>query len=319
MPRSGATCDVGAVGDHDRQVGAARVGRARLPGRHPGAADGVGEAADRDHLELVVDVVADQQVRRVGVQRVADPLRGERQVVVDGEPEQRVVTQAERVGLAAIRSGDRPGRRVLEQHPLGFSGTISSAAEPSPPTAAVRREDRHRRSRPRPAACRRPARPPSAGSGLRRAAADRRPGRRSGGRGGPRPAPAASRTAGSRRSSSAATVPSARELDDGDGGALDRHRRAAAVPPTPSAPGRPVAVADQPDPLRRRGVLDAPRRGDGRGDEQAAAALGRRRPARAARWGAPGRDAGPRPRPGGCASPAAGRRPRWYRYGPPRW
>ena len=164
LPCSGATWVFGPVGDHHGQVGAPRVGCARLAGSDPGPAHRVRQPADRDHLERVVDVVADQQVRRVRVQRVAHPLRGERQVVVDGEPQQRVVAQPERVGLPAYGAGASAG-------PLG--ARAASAAPPGPAaappsrrraTARVRGEDAAPACRPRPAACRRPARRRSGGA-----------------------------------------------------------------------------------------------------------------------------------------------------------
>ena len=107
--RSGTT--TGSRGAVPGRACRASPGASRLPEQR------LGQPAHRDDLELVVEVMREQHVRRVGRDRVPHPLGRQREVLLDAQPHQRVVTQTEG---AAGAGGDRPGDegRVLEERPL---------------------------------------------------------------------------------------------------------------------------------------------------------------------------------------------------------
>ena len=227
VPRSGATWRARAVGDHDRQVGAARVRRTRLPAaiRVPRTASGRPlTAPPRTRRRRR----GDQQVRRVGVQRVTDPLRGERKVVVDGEPEQRVVTQPERVGLPAYAGASARTTGCSSSIRCCLRDQQQRGGAVGRPTALARRRPAPA-SRPRPAASTRPARRPSA-ERLARAVAGRRRGSTIWWKG--RPTTCSGCHPNSRVASAfqAATVPSASSSTTATAAPSTVHRSAAAAP-----------------------------------------------------------------------------------------
>ncbi len=304
------------VGDHHGQVRVPRVRRTRLAGGQPGTAHRVRQPADRDHLELVLDVVADEQVRRVRVERVPHALGGQRQVVVDREPQQRVAAQPERVGVASRRLRRTPAPAAARGGAVASPGPAAGPNRRRPPRRSARRTPAPG-CRPRPAASRRPAR--------RRAPAPDRPGAA-------RPRTGSTSWWNGRPTTCSGCHPNIRVASGFHSTtvpAASSSTTATAVPCTvteraspagrPVGAGRAVPVADQPHPLGGLGVLDAPRRGEGGGDEQAAATLGvagRRRHARSA---ARDSGAGPPPRRAASARRGAGRPPPSYRYGPLRW
>ena len=104
------------VGDHDREVGRPVIRCARGTRGEPPADQGRRQATDRPDFVLVLEVTQHQQVRRVGRETVADAFDGQHQVVVEPEPHQRLVHQAEesRIGTR----GPGPCYRSLDERPL---------------------------------------------------------------------------------------------------------------------------------------------------------------------------------------------------------